>query len=80
MFFRVRFDRTNSVEFNLPGVSQYFGVSKRSKNFFRRLKKKVRTKKNYVPFFVILTFGRLFSLRKYSENFLCLLYVYRFSK
>jgi hypothetical protein len=51
-------------------VSPYFGVSKRSKNFFRiRKKKEVSMKKNSqqkncVPFFGILTFGGLFSLRK----------------
>ncbi len=51
-------------------VSPYFGVSKRSKNFFRiRKKKEVRMKKNSqqkncVPFFGISTFGGLFSLIK----------------
>jgi hypothetical protein len=46
--------------------SLYFGVLKLSKNFFRRRKKKYEQRKNsiekdYVPFFVILTFRRLFS-------------------
>ena len=47
------------------------------KTFFVNVKKKVRTKKKLRPIFGILTFGGLFS-RKYSENFLCLLYVYQF--
>ncbi len=43
------------------------------KNFFRRRTKKSKDKKKYDPFFVVLTFGRLFSQKKYAENLLCLL-------
>ena len=43
-------------------LRSYFGVLKRSKNFFRRRKNKSMNKeKNSKKFFVILTFRRLFS-------------------
>jgi hypothetical protein len=48
------------------------------RTFFVDVKKKSKNKeKIHVPFFGILTFGGLFSLKRSSENFLCLLYVYR---
>jgi hypothetical protein len=84
-FFESMFFKENKTLSPSKTIKHYFGVSKRSKNFFfsRRKKKsknkeKIHIKKLRPIFWNIIFWWIVFIKKIYSENFLCLLYVYSF--